>query len=328
MKLFTFEVQTPVGRFQRVGVEQTGTALFTLIDANFVVAEHLRRTNHYENPYREADHLAPPEMIGFITGGERTLDMVREAITAISPTPEHRGARGEQLVFQLDQVRLHSPLPRPRRIHDFMAIEEHVKNSMKTVPAEWYNMPVCYKGNPDAVIGPGDDVRWPRYTQYLDYELELCAIIGRTGKDISAADAKGYIYGYSIFNDFSARDIQLREMTVGLGPFKGKDFATAIGPCIVTADEFDPLKANMTMRINGEAWSCGSIGQMRFSFEEIIAYLSDEEEIFPGDVLGSGTVGRGCGLELDRWIKVGDVVEAEVEGIGVLVNRVVGKIAS
>src|SRR5260370_41222906 len=128
MKLLTFEVQTPVGCFQRVAVEQSDA---TLIDANFVVAEHLRRTNHYETPYREADHLAPPEMIGFITGGERTLDIVREAITAISPTPEQRGARGEQLVFQLDQVRLRAPLPRPRRIHDFMAIEEHVRNSMK-----------------------------------------------------------------------------------------------------------------------------------------------------------------------------------------------------
>jgi 2-keto-4-pentenoate hydratase/2-oxohepta-3-ene-1,7-dioic acid hydratase in catechol pathway len=225
--------------------------------------------------------------------------------------------------LQGDQIRLRSPLPRPRRIHDFLVVEEHVKNTMQNVPAEWYNMPVCYKGNPDAVIGPDDEVRWPRYTQYLDYELELCAIIGRAGKDISVADARRYIYGYSIFNDYSARDIQLREMTVGLGPFKGKDFATAIGPCIVTADEFDPLKAKMTMRVNGEEWSSGSIGQMHFSFEEIITYLSNEEEIFPGDVLGSGTVGRGCGLELDRWIQVGDLVEAEVEGIGVLANRVV-----
>lgn len=324
MRLVTFEVQAVVGRFQRVGVWQSDDRV---IDANAVVADYFLRSRQYEDAYREANHFAPPDMLTFIAGGERTLRMVRDAIADVAPSAESRGRRGERLLFHLqdDQIRLRSPLPRPHRIHDFMVVEEHVKNTMKSVPAEWYNMPVCYKGNPDTVIGPDDEVRWPRYTQYLDYELELCAIISRKGKDIPVTDARSYMYGYSIFNDFSARDVQLREMTVGLGPFKGKDFATAIGPCIVTADEFDPLKAKMTVRINGEEWSQGSMGQMHFSFEEIIAYLSNEEEIFPGDVLGSGTVGRGCGMELDRWIQVGDLVEAEVEGIGVLANRVVAQ---
>jgi 2-keto-4-pentenoate hydratase/2-oxohepta-3-ene-1,7-dioic acid hydratase in catechol pathway len=125
----------------------------------------------------------------------------------------------------------------------------------------------------------------------------------RRGKDISASDAGKYIYGYAIFNDFSARDIQMREMSVGLGPFKGKDFATAIGPCIATADEFDALHAHIVLSVNGEEWSSGTIGRMRFSFEQIIEYLSNEEEIFPGDVLGSGTVGRGCGLPGNRRTK-------------------------
>lgn len=195
-------------------------------------------------------------------------------------------------------------------------------NSLKQVPAEWYNMPVCYKGNPDAIIGPHDVVRWPRYTDRLDYELELCAVIGRAGRDVPEAEAEAYIYGYSIFNDFSARDIQMREMSVGLGPFKGKDFATAIGPCLVTRDAFDPTQATMVARINGEEWSRGSVGAMRFGFAAIVAYLSNEEDIFPGDVLGSGTVGRGCGLELDRWIQPGDWVELEASGIGVLANRI------
>jgi 2-keto-4-pentenoate hydratase/2-oxohepta-3-ene-1,7-dioic acid hydratase in catechol pathway len=320
MKLVTYEVQTVVGPFRRVGVWQDDE---TIVDANFLVAEYLRHRDKDEDTYREADYLVPVDMLTFIAGGTRTLDMVREALALVHPTAEQRGARNERMVFQRADVHLCAPLPRPRRIHDFMVVEEHVRNSFKSkIPDEWYTMPVCYKGNPDTVIGPDTPVRWPRYTQKLDYELELCAIIGRKGKDIPAAKATPYIYGYSIFNDFSARDIQMREMSVGLGPFKGKDFATGIGPCIATADEFDALHAAMKFRVNGEEWSSGSIGQMRFSFEQIIEYLSNEEEIFPGDVLASGTVGRGCGLELDRWIVPGDLLEADVEGIGVLANTV------
>ena len=320
MRLVTYEVQTVVGPFRRVGIWQDDE---TIVDANFLAAEYLRHKGNYEDTYREAEYLVPIDMITFIAGGTRTLDTVREALAHVHPTTEQRGARSERIVFQRGDVQLCAPLPRPRRIHDFMVVEEHVRNSLKSkVPDEWYNMPVCYKGNPDTVIGPDATVRWPRYTQKLDYELELCAIIGRTGKDIPASQASSYIYGYSIFNDFSARDIQMREMSVGLGPFKGKDFATGIGPCIATADEFDALHAPMKFRVNGEEWSSGSIGQMRFSFEQIIEYLSNEEEIFPGDVLASGTVGRGCGLELDRWIAPGDLLEADVEGIGVLANTV------
>ncbi len=319
MKLVTFEVQTPVGPFERVGVWRADDAI---IDANFVVADQLRQTGRYENPYQEAAHLAPAEMLAFIGNGERGLDAVRAAMAGVAPEGEQRGARGERLAYRRDEVRLRAPLPRPRRIHDFMVVEEHVRNYFSDVPPEWYNMPACYKGNPDAVIGPDEPVYWPRYTQRLDYELELCAVVGRSGKDIPASAAKDFIYGYSIFNDFSARDIQTREMTIGLGPFKGKDYANAIGPCIATADEFNATEAQMTLRVNGEVWSSGTIGRMRFSFEEIVAYLSNEEEIFPGDILGSGTVGRGCGAEIDRWIKAGDLVEAEVEGIGILANRV------
>ncbi len=320
VRIVTFEVQTAIGPFQRVGV---WTDQDQIVDANLAVANYLSTDNSLADPYEEAGRLAPAEMIAFISGGQRTLDVTARAVAHVASVLGEKGSRGETLTHARDDVRLMAPLPRPRRIHDFMVVEEHVLKSLKNVPAEWYNMPVCYKGNPDAVIGPDAEVRWPRYTEQLDYELELCAVIGRRGRDISEQQAPGYIYGYSIFNDFSARDIQLREMSVGLGPFKGKDFATAIGPCIVTADTFDAAKAHMETRVNGEVWSAGSIGEMRFSFAQIIAYLSDEEDIFPGDVLGSGTVGEGCGLELDRWIQPGDVIEAKTTGIGVLRNRVV-----
>jgi 2-keto-4-pentenoate hydratase/2-oxohepta-3-ene-1,7-dioic acid hydratase in catechol pathway len=310
MRLVTFEVQTPIGPFERVGMLDTNAQI---VDASFVVAEYLRRTSRFDDPYREAAHLAPGEMMAFITGRERSV---------VQPELASHGARGERLVYALDEIRLKAPLPRPRRIHDFMVVEEHVRNYFHNVPDAWYEIPACYKGNPDAVVGPDEPIYWPRYTRQLDYELELCAVVGRTGKDVQVDDAGDYIYGYSIFNDYSARDVQTRESTIGLGPFKGKDFANAIGPCIATADEFDATRARMVLRVNGEVWSEGTIGRMRFSFTEIIAYLSNEEWIYPGDVLGSGTVGRGCGAEIDRWIKPGDVVEAEVEGIGVLANPI------
>jgi 2-keto-4-pentenoate hydratase/2-oxohepta-3-ene-1,7-dioic acid hydratase in catechol pathway len=218
-----------------------------------------------------------------------------------------------------------APLTRPNSIRDFMLVEEHVRNSFGEVPAEWYEIPVYWKGNCDAVLGPDDDVPWPRYTEKLDYELELGAVIGRPVREATLEDAAASIAGFTIFNDWSARDIQFREMTVGLGPGLGKDFATSLGPCLTTADAFDVASARMSARVNGEVWSEGTLGAMRFSFPEVIAHLSEEQTLQPGDVLGSGTVGRGCGLELDRWIAPGDVVELEVEGIGTLRNRVAAR---
>lgn len=319
MKLVTFSVKTAVGPLQRVGVWLEDGRI---VDATLACAAYLEDQGLSSDPVAEAEFRAPTTMLDFIRRGRATLDLVQSAVDHVVGDGLSTRDDGAVLIHAPGTVRLLAPLPRPHRIHDFMVVEEHVFNAMKTVPPEWYNMPVCYKGNPDAVIGPGDTVRWPRYTEKLDYELELCAVIGRAGRDIRREEAADYIYGYAIFNDFSARDVQLREMSVGLGPFKGKDFATAIGPCLVTADAFEPAKALMVARINGEEWSRGTIGAMRFTYPEIIAYLSMEEDIFPGDVLGSGTVGKGCGLELDKWIRPGDLVELEVDGIGVLANRV------
>ena len=220
----------------------------------------------------------------------------------------------------LDDIRLCAPLPRPNSIRDFMLVEEHVLNSFGEVPPEWYEIPVYWKGNCDAVFGPEDVVPWPSYTDQLDFELELAAVIGKEAFRVSVEEAADAIAGYTIFNDWSARDIQFREMKVGLGPGLGKDFATSIGPTLVTADSFDVVTARMAARVNGELWSEGTLGRMRFSFPAVVAHLSQEQRLMPGDVLGSGTVARGCGLELGRWIQPGDVVELEVEGIGVLRN--------
>jgi 2-keto-4-pentenoate hydratase/2-oxohepta-3-ene-1,7-dioic acid hydratase in catechol pathway len=217
---------------------------------------------------------------------------------------------------------LHAPLARPNSLRDYMVVEEHVKNALKNVPEEWYNIPVYYKGNVDEVYGPDDVVPWPAYTDKLDYELEVCAVIGQTGRQIRAENAAASILGYTIFNDWSARDIQMREMSVGIGPALGKDFANSFGPCIVTADEFNRDHARLEARVDGEIWSSGVLGKMHFSFEEIIEWTSQEQTLHPGDLLGSGTVGGGCGLELGRWLDEGCTVELYAEGIGVLRNRV------
>ncbi|MBV9717134.1 MAG: fumarylacetoacetate hydrolase family protein [Solirubrobacterales bacterium] len=229
----------------------------------------------------------------------------------------------ERFVVPLSGARLKAPLPRPNSIRDFMVVEEHVRNSGLDVPDVWYEIPVYWKGNADTVFGPGDEIRWPAYTEKLDYELELAAVIGRHGRSVSVGEAPNYIAGYTLFNDWSARDIQMREMKVGLGPGLGKDFATSMGPCLVTADEIDPSAITMQARVSGETWSSGTLGAMRFGFAEIISHISQEQPLVPGDVLGSGTLGGGCGLELDRWIQPGDVIELEADSIGVLANRVV-----
>ena len=256
---------------------------------------------------------APASMIELLELGPEGLDRARAAAAAATTTRP------------LPDVVLLAPLPRPRTMRDFMLVEEHVRNSFGDVPEEWFRIPVHWKCNPDTVIGPDVEVPWPYYTDKLDYELEVAAVIGAPLFRASPAQAAAAIAGYTIFNDWSARDIQFREMSVGIGPAFGKDFATSLGPCLTTADSFDAAGARMTARINGETWSKGTLGAMRFSFPDVISTLSEYQPLHPGDVLGGGTTGRGCGLELDRWISPGDVVELEVEGIGVLRNRVAAR---
>lgn len=312
MKLVTYTVGTPFGMVDRLGALE-GEEVIDLTSA------YEAKLADEGEPDSEtlATLLVPPSLLALLRWEERGMSAAREALRFAH--------ENKTLRFPLDEVKLRAPLPRPNSVRDFMVVEEHVKGSFKDreIPEEWYELPVHYKGNPDSILGPEEDVKWPSYTEKLDYELELCAIIGKRGREIREEDATSYIAGYTIFNDWSARDIQFREMKVGLGPALGKDFANSIGPCLVTPDEIDVYTAPMQARINGEVWSSGTQGAMRFNFSQIIAHLSKEQTLMPGDLIGSGTVGRGCGLELDRWIRPGDVVELEVEGIGTLRNRVV-----
>jgi len=220
--------------------------------------------------------------------------------------------------YALADVEFRAPVLHPPSVRDFYAFEQHVKTARASrgleVPPEWYEIPVFYFSNPAAIYGPGDEIPSPPDTSELDYELEVAAIVG----------AEGRIGGFTIMNDWSARDLQRAEMRVGLGPSKGKDFATSLGPILVTPDEFDGSSGTMIARVNGEERSRGELADLHHSWEAIAAHAARNTKLLPGDVLGSGTVGTGCILEHGdgRWLQRGDVVELEVDGIGVLRNTV------
>ncbi|MDQ0963817.1 2-keto-4-pentenoate hydratase/2-oxohepta-3-ene-1,7-dioic acid hydratase in catechol pathway [Streptomyces sp. B4I13] len=242
------------------------------------------------------------------------------------------------------EVRLLPPL-RPPSVRDFVTFEEHVEGVRRSIdgitgaPDAWYDAPTFYFTNPYAVIGAHDDVPVPPGSQVLDFELEVAAVIGREGRDLTPEQARDHIVGYTIFNDWSARDLQSREMQVGLGPCKGKDTATTLGPHLVTADELEPCRDSdgflhlaLTAEINGEVVGRDLLSNMSWTFEEMTAYASRGTYVRPGDVLGSGTCGNG-GCLAELWgvrgrqdpppLKPGDTVTLTVEGIGTVSNTVV-----
>jgi fumarylacetoacetate (FAA) hydrolase len=260
---------------------------------------------------------------------------------AVLEAGAHEAARQASAApIHIAQVSFHAPI-RPATLRDAYAFEQHVKtanaNRGREVPQEWYQFPVFYFTNPNSVFGPNDEIPYPHYTEALDYELEIAIVIGKSGRDIKPENALDHIFGYTIFNDWSARDVQRKEMAVGLGPAKGKDFASSFGPYLVTPDEFSGRVTSkpgvydlpMLARVNGETRSQGNFKDMYWSFGEILARVSDSVDVHPGDVIGSGTVGTGCLLELTKfqgpWLQPGDVVELEIDGLGVLRNQVAQK---
>jgi len=266
-------------------------------------------------------------MLALIEAGEEGLARARTAADRWS-TSAARPLAGTQLL---------SPLPVPQQIRDCLVFETHLLNATKAweklaarpatpIPPIWYQRPTWYKGNRFSVVGHEADVQWPPYSEMMDFELELACVIGRRGRDIAQARAMEHIFGFTIFNDFSARDTQMVERPLGMGPMKGKDFDTGnvFGPWIVTPDEIgDPHQLDMEARVNGERWGGGNSRDMQHNFPAILAFISQSETLHPGEVIASGTVGTGCGLELTRFLEPNDVVELEIEKIGVLRNRIV-----
>ncbi len=290
-------------------------------------------------------HEELSSMLALIEAGDGALQAARDVLDAA----ETRAYDGWGAV-QTSSVRLRTPIPNPPQIRDCLMFEDHLVNAyaklrqtraslepdpvlalaeydaagLYKVPEIWYELPLYYKANRFSVIGGEEDIIWPDYTENLDFELEYGAFLKCATKDVTPEQAERNIFGYSIFNDVSARDIQSREMQGMLGPAKGKDFDTGniIGPCIVTADAVDTANMMMRVRVNGKEWASGNSGSARWKFGEVISYMSKSETLVPGEFIGSGTVGGGCGLEYGELLKPGDVIELEVEGIGILRNRV------
>ena len=282
---------------------------------------------------RVSDALLPGDMVALIEGSARSLDAAREALDWSSgqEAPQSGSAGGVSIRAPADRLRLRPPVPRPPMLRDFMGFEQHLRNIFpklgREIPTEWYKLPVYYKGNPGSVATHGDDIAIPSYGgDTLDIEFELALVVGRGGRDIPAARAREHVFGYMIYNDFSERTIQAREMSVGLGPAKGKDFTGGhvLGPALVTVDEVpDIYNLRMVARVNGNVWCDTSSGTIHWTFEQMIAHVSTDEELHPGEVLGSGTVGGGSGMERGMFLRRGDVVELEVERLGILRNTVV-----
>ena len=317
MKLVTFS--TPKGNIAVGGLCHSDTRVVDLAAAD-------------NQPYFKT-------MLALIEAGGRAIEHAKEIVLA--------GVGS----YALEDVKLLTPVPDPPQIRDFLCFEKHLINGFNmlrkkkaeaepdpqaalerfekegvfAIPQIFYEQPLCYKPNRLNIIGTGENVIWPFFSELLDYEMEFGCWIGQRCKNIERQDASAHIFGYSIFNDISARDTQAAEMVAGLGPGKGKDFDTGniIGPCIVTADAFDPYNAEMIVRINGEEISRGHTSEMYHKFEDCIAYASREETIHPGEFFASGTIGWGCGLEHNKFLAAGDVIELEVSGIGILKNQIV-----
>jgi 2-keto-4-pentenoate hydratase/2-oxohepta-3-ene-1,7-dioic acid hydratase in catechol pathway len=280
-------------------------------------------------------------ILALVEAGEEAMVEARRMV-ALAPSAA---------VIERTSVKLCAPIQPPPQMRDCSCFELHLKQSFaaarrarvahlpnpeealaqmstradERVIATFNRQPIYYKCNRFAVIGPDEDVIWPAYSKAMDFELEFACYIGRKAKDVPREKARDYIVGYTIFNDMSARDTQAVEMGGMLGPAKSKDFDTGnvMGPCLVTADELpDPYDLTMVARVNGEEWGRGSTRDMRWQFEDLIAHISRSETLYPGEVLGSGTVGNGCGLEQLRYLKPDDLIELEVEGIGILRTRI------
>lgn len=330
MKLVTFSTPTPHGDVQRIGALHGDN----VIDLNYGLVALLEEQGETERAQAVADVFIPTDMQQFLKGGQLSMNRAKDALHYVQARCDGATAistsKNQCMVFALSDVALLAPVTQPTSIRDTISFETHAKNfekrTGKPIPELWYQQPLYYKGNTHTVQGNNAVVPWPLYTQKLDYELEFGIYIGKTGTNIPVEKAKEYIAGYTIFNDISARDVLQQEVTMLLGPAKGKDMdgGNIMGPCMVTPDELDPGNLSMVAKINGEVWSQGNTSDMYWSFEQIIAHVSQSETLHPGDFIGSGTIAFGCGDELERWIQPGDVIELEVEGIGVL-RTVVGE---
>lgn len=330
MKLATFKVMTSIGMVSRLGIAFSEGGEDFLIDANSAYAAKCQEEGTGD-PKVRADALCPPSLVRFAQIYGTNLSLLRGikgwAIHGLNRGSWLGDARTGRIIYRLSEVKLGPPVDPVPVLRDFAAFEDHLEKTFGKmgirIPPAWYDYPMAFKGNSTALYGHEDEIMWPAYTEKLDYELEIAAVIGQAGENIDVEDAGNHIVGYTLLNDFSARDIQSKEMSNSTGPFKAKDFAWSLGPYLVTPDELgEPGEVRMSVRVNGETWAESTPGEMKWTFSEAVAYTSQSERLNVGDVFGSGTVNGGCGFEIERWIRPSDTVELVAEKIGVLRNTI------
>ncbi|MDQ3553835.1 MAG: fumarylacetoacetate hydrolase family protein [Chloroflexota bacterium] len=312
-----------------VALDASGRHWLDLENARRRIARRDERLAHNSILFRQ-----PVTTLDHHLGRGLRVETLREILDSFEPD-----THDDDAVLAATDLDFGPPILRPTSLRDFYAFERHVATMWgrrdQQVPEAWYRLPIFYFGNVSEVRGPGDPVWRPRDSKELDYELEIAALVDTPAGDLAAERAEEAIGGYTIFNDWSARDLQRDETTVRLGPAKGKDFATSFGPCLVTPDELADVRQGKgyaltaTAEVNGQELSRGSWADIHFSFGEMLARASADTRLRPGDLIGSGTVGTGCLLEIKdesgfgRWLQPGDVVTLRVDRLGTLINPVV-----
>ena len=323
MKIASFETATAVGRARRLGILMDGNENGRIADMTSCYAAYLAHETDEPTPREIAAVRCPPDMIGWLKGAHKSREAAERAAAWIAGTTVSRGIDDEQLVFARNDVKLLAPLPRPNSFRDFSTYETHMSKADVPFPKteNWYVTPPYYKGNCDAVTGPEDPVPFPYYTERLDLELELGIVVGRKGSNLTFEEAREHIAGYTILIDPSCRDGYKREP---FGPSKRKDFCTSIGPCLVTREEIDESDIDCRIEVDGELWWEGNTGEPRsFAPEHLVAYVSDNETVYPGDLIGTGTIGLGCSMDIHKWPQVGQKMTFTMNGIGSMTLEIV-----
>jgi len=332
LKLARFRVLTRTGKYETNGLLITDQKI---IDLKAAYAKYLDQETLETKPMDIAEIRFTNSMIGLIEGGPLTI----EAMKVIKNYYEHiikseeeiKGINNEDIIYNLSDISLIKPISPPYLV-DFLTFEHHFDQGLSRLADKglWLKYPVGYKKNTNSIIGPYDDVVIPSsISKWLDYEVEFATIIGKRGKNISEEEAGDYIFGYTILNDFSARDIEIPEILLRLGPFKSKDFDTAgsMGPFIVTIDEFGKNKQpelDMELRVNGNVEQKGNTRDMHWSVFQLVSYTSKDQTLLPGTVLCSGNPGKiDESMKRSKRLRPGDVVETEIEKIGTLINKII-----
>lgn len=323
MRFVLFEVPTPLGPAQRLGcVRDAGIVDVNLAYRNLLAERGIVRAAEV------ADAVAPADMLAFVETGAVALAAAAEAVAYAETHAESAVRR----VWDHGEVRLLAPLPDPRSLREFGQFVGHAtQGGRKQLADSWYEAPHYWKGNPSTIVGPETTVAWPDGVERLDFELEIACVIGRAGLDLDETRALDHVFGFTIFNDICARDLQARELPTGKGPSKSHDFCSVMGPMLVTPDELDLDRFTGRVTVNGEEWAQATTDDMHFRWPTVVAHASRYDGIVAGDVLVSGTLTGCSAIERHGWstsgplLQPGDVIELEIDGLGILRNTIAEK---